>query len=91
MDEAAREAEIVTGRRAGDGRLRLYLFAEELLALSLEGQGERAPALLLTRAQVKELQAALARLLPLLREQERAAGGEPGQWQGAERRSRLAS
>ena len=79
--------EIVAGRRADDGRVRLSLFAGDLLALTVEDYGERAPTLMLTRAQAEELQSALARLIPLLA----APGAEnaegAGDWSGRERRT----
>lgn len=81
---------IDVGRRATDGRLRASIFAGRLLALTLEGYGERAPTLLLTRDQTIRLQAALAELLPALQEQtqEPVAGASRVQeWQGAERRT----
>jgi hypothetical protein len=72
------------GRRA-DTRVRLH---DDLLALTLEGHGERAPTLLLTLKQARRLQTALAELI------ERAESGAREQkaeeWQGEERR-RLAS
>jgi hypothetical protein len=81
------EVRISTGRRTGDGRLRVSVFADQLLALSIEGQGERVPTLLLTTAQAKKLGEALAELIPL------AESGEPEddmskveKWQGTERR-----
>ncbi|HLL76495.1 MAG TPA: hypothetical protein VK421_14680 [Pyrinomonadaceae bacterium] len=86
MAESDREVRIATGRRDGDGQLRLSVFAGDLLAVALEGYGERAPALLLTREQAGRLRDALTELLPLL--VERTASGE--NWEGAERR-RLAS
>ena len=86
MAELDREVRIATGRREGDGALRLSVFAEDLLAVALEGHGERAPTLLLTREQAQRLRDALTELLPRL-------GARPrreADWQGAERR-RLAS
>ena len=78
------------GRRATDGRLRASIFAGKLLALTLEGYGERAPTLLLTRDQTVRLHAALTELLADLQEhtQEPAANLSKAQaWQGGERRS----
>ena len=77
---------IATGRRDGDGALRLSIFAEDLLAVALEGHGERAPTLLLTREQAQRLRDALSELLPQLNERPR----READWQGTERR-RLAS
>ena len=81
------EVEIATGRRATDGHVRVSVFAEQLLALSLEGHGERAPTLLLTLEQARKLQGALAELIPVVEgfeQQEGAAGLQS--WQGTERR-----
>lgn len=82
--------EIRTGRRDGDGQIRLSIFMDELLALSLEGHGERAPTLLLTLEQARRLQTALGELIPLAKEARREERDEKGAWQGEERR-RLAS
>ncbi len=80
--------EIVTGRREGDGRVRLSIFAGDLLALTVEDYGERAPTLMLTRAQAEELQSALARLIPLLEESAAAESTEgTGDWPSLERRT----
>lgn len=81
------EVEIATGRRATDGHVRVSLFAGQLLALSVEGNGERAPTLLLTLEQARKLQGALAELIPLAEgsgPQEREAALQA--WQGMERR-----
>ena len=86
MAESDRALKIATGRREGDGELLLSVFAEDLLAVTLEGYGERAPTLLLTAEQAARLRDALTELLPLL---DRRARGELN-WQGPERR-RLAS
>ena len=59
MAELDREVRIAAGRRAGDGEFRLSVFAQDLLAVTLEGHGERAPTLLLTREQAERLRAAL--------------------------------
>jgi hypothetical protein len=79
---------IRTGRREDDGQIRVSVFMDDLLALTLEGHGERAPTLLLTLKQARRLQTALAELI------ERAESGAREQkaeeWQGEERR-RLAS
>ena len=81
------EVKIRTGRRTGDGRLRVSVFADHLLTLGIEGQGERTPTLLLTVDQAKRLRDALALLIPL------AEASEPEErrlkveaWQGTERR-----
>lgn len=82
------EVKIRTGRRTGDGRLRISVFADHLLALGIEGQGERTPTLLLTLEQAKKLRDALAQLIPLAEmaePEEKAAKVEA--WQGAERRT----
>jgi hypothetical protein len=89
MSLAEHEVDIRTGRRDGDGRLRVSIFMEDMVALSLEGHGERAPTFLLTLEQARKLQAALADLIPLI---EGAASREElaEEWKGEERR-RLAS
>jgi hypothetical protein len=83
------EVDIRTGRRDGDGRVRVSIFAGDLVALTLDGHGERAPTLLLTLEQARRLQRALAELIPLVEEGERKERTEEA-WQGKERR-RLAS
>ena len=88
MELSEHEVEIATGRRATDGIVRVSIFAGQLLALSLEGHGERAPTLLLTLEQARKLQSALTELIPMaaeLDEQERDAAS-PLEWQGTERR-----
>ncbi|HYY41481.1 MAG TPA: hypothetical protein VE775_02040 [Pyrinomonadaceae bacterium] len=86
MGQADRGVEIATGRRQTDGQVRLAPFTPELLALTVEAHGERAPTLLLTRAQARELQLALTRLIPLLAEQTEDAR-PPLAWAGPERRT----
>jgi hypothetical protein len=85
MGQAERGVEIATGRRQRDGHVRLAVFTHDLLALTVDAHGERAPTLLLTRAQARELQLALTRLIPLLAETDetRASAAE---WSGKERR-----
>ncbi|HEX8773381.1 MAG TPA: hypothetical protein VF735_07210 [Pyrinomonadaceae bacterium] len=80
------EVKIRTGRRTGDGRLRISVFADQLLALGVEGQGERAPTLLLTLEQAKELRDALAELIPLAEASEPEENMKAEAWQGTERR-----
>ncbi len=85
-----KEMVIDVGRRATDGRLRASIFAGKLLALTLEGYGERAPTLLLTRDQTVRLHAALAELLPDIQEyspEPAADASKAHAWQGSERRS----
>ena len=82
------EIEIRTGRRDGDGQIRVSVFMDDLLALTLEGHGERAPTLLLTLEQARKLQSTLADLLPQMEESRRKEGDESGAWQGGERRRR---
>ncbi|HKR01683.1 MAG TPA: hypothetical protein VJT09_13470 [Pyrinomonadaceae bacterium] len=84
--------EIRTGRRDGDGQIRVSVFMDEMVAITLEGHAERAPTLLLTAEQARELEGALSELIRLVeeaspQEQERA---RVEKWQGEERR-RLAS
>ena len=81
------EVEIPTGRRDGDGHVRVSLFADELLALTVEGLGERAPTLLLTLDQARKLQRALADLIPLAEEAGAQQDSAGDAWQGAERRT----
>jgi hypothetical protein len=89
MSFSEHEIDIRTGRRDGDGHLRVSIFMEDMVALALEGHGERAPTLLLTLEQARKLQSALAELIPLI---EKAAAREEKaeEWKGEERR-RLAS
>ena len=84
------EVDIRTGRRDGDGHIRVSLFIDGLVALALEGQGERAPTLLLTLEQARRLQDALAKLIPLAEQAEQREKDKTGVWKGEERR-RLAS
>ena len=83
------EVDIRTGRRDGDGHLRVSIFMEDMVALALEGYGERAPTLLLTLEQARRLQSALAELIPLI-EKATAREEKEEEWKGEERR-RLAS
>jgi hypothetical protein len=80
------EVEIRTGRRDNDGQIRVSVFMDELLALTLEGHGERAPTLLLTLEQARRLQDALAELTRLAESAARKQKNEA--WQGEERRRR---
>jgi len=80
------EVEIRTGRRDGDGHIRVSIFADEMVALALEGHGERAPTLLLTLEQARKLHAALAELIPLMEGVERESENQMVAWQGKERR-----
>lgn len=86
MEQRDEAVEIATGRRASDGRARLYIFTGDLLALTIEGHGERAPTVLLTSAQAEALRDALARLISRMGER---AGAERGaeKWSGVERRA----
>ena len=91
MAASSHEVEITTGRRRSDGRVRLSVFAEELLTLTVEGYGERAPTLLLTLEQARNLRAALDELLSRVERttarRDSAMAGGAGAWDGAERRS----
>ena len=92
MSLTEHEVEIRTGRRDGDGQIRVSVFMDELVAITLEGHGERAPTLLLTLEQARKLKDALSELIKLVEgastlEEERAKAEK---WQGEERR-RLAS
>jgi hypothetical protein len=84
------EVEIRTGRRDNDGKIRVSAFTDELLALTLEGHGERAPTLLLTLEQARRLRDALAELTRRAEEAGRDVKNKTEAWQGEERR-RLAS
>src|SRR2546423_1248925 len=86
MGQADRGVEIATGRRQADGHVRLAPFTQDLLALTVEGYAERAPTLLLTRAQARELQLALTRFIPLLTEQADEVRATET-WAGRERRT----
>lgn len=83
MGQRDRGVEIATGRRGADGHVRLSLFTNDLLALTITDFSERAPTLLLTRAQVVEMQRALAQLVLLLAEAPEATG----EWAGDQRRA----
>lgn len=80
------EIDIITGRRDGDGHLKVSIFMDELVALTVEGNGERAPTLLLTLDQARRVQSALGELIPLVEQSEREKKST-GSWQGEERRS----
>jgi hypothetical protein len=79
--------EIRTGRRDGDGHVRVSVFMDDLPALAIEGHGERAPTLLLTVEQARRLRDALGELIELT---ENAEGErqKTAAWQGEERRRR---
>ena len=85
MGMPERELTVAAGRRAGDGQLRLSVFAEDVLAVALEGHGERAPTVLLSRAQAVRLRDALDELIGALGDGSDAAG-LAGAWRGNERR-----
>jgi hypothetical protein len=89
MAVSEHDVEIATGRRDSDGHVRLFIFAEQMLALTVEGHGERAPTLLLTLEQARKLQAALSELIPLVeaaQDKEEEAAGRASGWDGGERR-----
>ncbi len=90
------EVEVATGRRSSDGRVRLSLFTPHMLALTLEGHGERVPTLLLSKEQSTQLRDALSEVIALLEEDKRKEIGEDNadaairsaaSWQEAERRT----
>ncbi len=88
MGQPEHVVEIRTGRRGADGRVRLSVFTSDMLALAIEGHGERAPTMLLTLEQARELQRALSEMIPLLTERKEAGDDvSPAVWQGAERRT----
>jgi hypothetical protein len=80
------EIDIRTGRRDNDGHIHVSIFAGEMVALTLEGHGERAPTMLLTLEQARSLQRALAELIPLIEESMRQEETSADEWQGEERR-----
>ena len=86
----AHKVEIRTGRRNEDGLIRLSIFMDELLALTLEGHGERAPTLLLTLEQARKLEGALRELISRAEGVSQAEKNKTEAWRGEERR-RLAS
>jgi len=85
MGMRGREVTVAAGRREGDGLLRLSVFAEDLLAVALEGHGERAPTVLLSRDQAARLRDALDELIGALADGP-AANDPAGAWRGNERR-----
>jgi hypothetical protein len=82
------EVGIRTGRRENDGQIRVSVFMDDMLALTLEGHGERTPTLLLTLEQARKLKEALSDLIQSVENAVRKQQAES--WQGEERR-RLAS
>lgn len=84
-----REIDIATGRRSLDGHVRVSVFAAGLLALRIEGTGERVPTLLLTVEQAERLQQALSELVPLASsgDESAAEGSSASPWDGNERRA----
>lgn len=70
---------VAAGRRAADGQLRLSVFAEDLLAVALEGNAERAPTLLLSREQARGLRDALDELIRVLDAEAEAAARSGGE------------
>ncbi len=83
------EVEIAVGRRAGDGHVRVSVFARQLLALTVEGTSERAPTFLLTLEQARSLKRALDDLIPRVEEsaEELQPTAAATAWHGEERRS----
>ncbi|HEX8068526.1 MAG TPA: hypothetical protein VF546_01155 [Pyrinomonadaceae bacterium] len=76
-----REKEILlrVGKDTQRGDVRLSAHAPHALSVSVSYKGDRAATVLLTRAQVRELRAALAALEPLLdANEEQAALGYDG-------------
>lgn len=90
MGSREREVKIRTGRRDVDGELRLSVFMAGMLALTIEGHGERAPTFLLTLEQARRLQDALAELIAIAEEAPREEKSNTEAWEGKDRR-RLAS
>jgi hypothetical protein len=84
------EIDIATGRRSADGHVRLSVFAEGLLSLTVEGTGERVRTLLLTLEQARRLQEALVDLIPQA-DSDVLAASSNNPWDGKERRRRSAA
>lgn len=91
MGMREREVRVAAGRRVGDGGLRLSVFAEDSLAVAVEGQGERAPTLLLSRAQAVRLRDALDELIGILDGGPAQSAGATGAWRGGEERRRTSA
>ena len=68
MGLAEHEIDIPTGRRDSDSKLRVFLFADDMIGLAVRGGSERTKAILLTLEQGKKLQQALAKLIPISEE-----------------------
>lgn len=86
MAVSEHDVEIATGRRDKDGHVRLFIFAEQMVGLTVE-HGERAPTLLLTLEQARKLQAALAELIRVVEAARRRELQEAlCEWDGQERR-----
>jgi len=86
MASNGHDVEIRTGRRNEDGKVRLSVFMDEMLALTLEGHGERAPTFLLTIEQARRLQEALERLISLAEDGLKRDQSNSEAWKGDERR-----
>ncbi|MFN2453178.1 MAG: hypothetical protein ABR577_03060 [Pyrinomonadaceae bacterium] len=92
MRQPEHAVEIRTGRRGEDGRVHLSLFTNDMLALTVEGHGDRTPTLLLTLEQSRQLHSALTEFVQLLEEAEGRGTGDlqppaTAIWQGTERRT----
>jgi hypothetical protein len=70
----------------GHGHVRVSVFAEGLLALKVDGTGERVPTLLLTTEQAEKLKEALADLIPQAEHDVNGASIRD-LWDGTERRT----
>jgi len=86
MSLTEHEIDISTGRRDGDGHLKVSIFMDDLVAFTVVGHGERAPTLLLTLDQARKVQDALAELIPMV-ERSQTEARNTGSWRGEERRS----
>ena len=86
MASSGHDVEIRTGRRNEDGKVRLSIFMDEMIALTLEGHGERAPTFLLTIEQAQRLQEALERLISLAEAGSKRDQSYSEAWEGEERR-----
>jgi hypothetical protein len=58
------EIHIPTRHRKSTENVRIYRFADDMIALTVEGRAERSPTLLLSLDQAREMQKALADLIP---------------------------
>jgi len=55
--------DIPIGRTGLEGKLRLYLFAGDMLAMTVDGRTERTPTVLLNLEQARQLRSAVDQLI----------------------------